>query len=332
MSFEDQGAYGRTGGLDYAPCHYGASKVQFRGPKRPLNGRYIACLGGTETYGKFVPQAYPALLEAQTGLRAVNLGCVNAGPGLFANDPTLVDAAARATVTVVQVMGAQNMSNRFYAVHPRRNDRFLRPSAMMQALFPEVDFTEFHFTRHMLSTLQTTAPEKFGLVTEELKEAWIARMRQLLIAVRKPSVLLWLCPPQARSGAEPVLRTGTGPPDLGEMAMGMIAGAGGSAGLSRRQTAGLRAGMGGVPSEIGPDPWLIDQAMIDAVRGEASELVTLDPSPTGGTGGMVFDPQEEGAATGVPGPDVHAQMAAALAPVVQRHAGYERDRKTSAGQ
>ncbi len=59
-------------------------------------------------------------------------------------------------MTVIQVMGAHNMSNRFYAVHPRRNDRFLRASlGCCKTIYPEVDFTEFNFTRHMLTALAT---------------------------------------------------------------------------------------------------------------------------------------------------------------------------------
>ena len=44
---------------------------------------------------------------------------------VFVNEPTVIDICSKALVTVVQLMGAQNTSNRFYAVHPRRNDRFL---------------------------------------------------------------------------------------------------------------------------------------------------------------------------------------------------------------
>ncbi len=40
--------------LDYYPCRYGASKLLFRGPRRRLQGDYVAFLGGTETYGKFI--------------------------------------------------------------------------------------------------------------------------------------------------------------------------------------------------------------------------------------------------------------------------------------
>ncbi len=173
-------AYPGDGALDYFPCRYGKSKLLFRGPRRDLAKPYVAVLGGTETYGKFVPVPYPALVEQQTGLRMVNLGCINAGPDVYVNEPVVLDIASKAQVTVVQIVGAQNLSNRFYAVHPRRNDRFLRASSLLCTIFREVDFTEFHFTRHMLQTLQAVSPEKFEVVAEELRAAWVARMIGLL--------------------------------------------------------------------------------------------------------------------------------------------------------
>jgi hypothetical protein len=57
-------------------------------------------------------------------VEAANLGLVNAGIDVFINEPMIQDFCAGAVVTVIQVLGAANMSNRFYAVHPRRNDRF----------------------------------------------------------------------------------------------------------------------------------------------------------------------------------------------------------------
>ena len=67
-------AFPGAGALDYFPCRYGTSRLLFRGPRRMLDRPYVALLGGTETYGKYVPQPYPALIEAETGLRMVNLG------------------------------------------------------------------------------------------------------------------------------------------------------------------------------------------------------------------------------------------------------------------
>lgn len=49
--------------LEYFPCRYGASKILFRGPQRSLEGEYVAAIGGSETYGKFVEFPYPDLME-----------------------------------------------------------------------------------------------------------------------------------------------------------------------------------------------------------------------------------------------------------------------------
>jgi hypothetical protein len=178
--------------LDYFPCRYGTSKMLFRGPRRRLHGDYVTFLGGIDTYGRFIETPYPALVELGTGIRSVNLGCVNAGVDAYLVDKSLVGICARSRVTVVQAMGAHNMSNRFYAVHPRRNDRFLRASPLLRTIFPEVDFTEFSFTRHMLGTLAQTAPEKFSMVRQELKDAWVGRMNTLTQQIDGKVVLLWL--------------------------------------------------------------------------------------------------------------------------------------------
>lgn len=180
--------------LDYMPCRYGSSKILFRGPRRRLDRPYIAFLGGTETYGKFLAEPYPALVEARLGRVCVNLGAVNAGADIYLNDPALLEVIAGAEAVVIQVMGAQNISNRYYAVHPRRNDRFLQASEVMKAVFRDVDFTEFHFTRHMLQALRELSADRFAIVETELKAAWIARMGQLIDAARGPVLMHWFAP------------------------------------------------------------------------------------------------------------------------------------------
>jgi len=178
------------GALDYLPCRYGKSKLLFRGPKRKLDGSYCAMLGGTETYGRFIEAPFPAQVEERSGCKVVNLGCVNAGVDVFAGDPSVLDVCGTARLTVVQAVGAQNMSNRFYTVHPRRNDRFLRASSLMKTVFREMDFTEFHFTRHMLTTIRDISAEKYQMVVDELKSAWVARMKFLAQRVPGKTVLL----------------------------------------------------------------------------------------------------------------------------------------------
>ncbi|MCM2562712.1 DUF6473 family protein [Lutimaribacter sp. EGI FJ00015] len=187
MSFQMTGPLG----LDYEPCRYGASRVTFRGPAQSLHRPYAAFLGGTETYGKFIERPFPALLRDRLALSCVNLGCVNAGHDLYLHDPSIMEIVSRARVCVLQIGGAQNMSNRYYTVHPRRNDRFVKASNLMRQIFRDVDFTEFIFTRHMLESLAQFAPARFQMLRDELQDAWVARTRLLADRLDGRVILLW---------------------------------------------------------------------------------------------------------------------------------------------
>ncbi|PUB14792.1 DUF6473 family protein [Yoonia sediminilitoris] len=177
--------------LSYSPCRYGASRMLFRGPRRRLDRPYIAFIGGTETYGKFISKPFPAQVEKIMRQTCVNLGCVNGGIDAFVNDPTIMEICQGADMTVVQIMGANLLSNRFYSVHPRRNDRFLRASTVLQAIYQDVDFSDFSFIRHMLGALHAKSPDRFETVVKELREAWTARMTNMLRQTGRRTILLW---------------------------------------------------------------------------------------------------------------------------------------------
>jgi hypothetical protein len=265
--------YPGAGAPDYLPCRYGTSKLLFRGPRRSLDVPYAVVLGSTATYGKFVTHPYPALVEAATGLQIVNLGCVNAGPDVFLNEPSVLEIAAKAQVSIVQIMGAPNLTNRFYTVHPRRNDRFLMAQPLLRSMFREVDFTEFTFTRHMLQTLQAAAPDRFAVVAQDLRAVWIARMQALVQTLSGRVLLLWI------SDRPPAPRAAT--PDL-------------------RQ-----------------EPLLVDSDMIAAVLPFAHDFLAVVSSPEAlarGVQGMAYGPMEGPVARLLPGPAIHREVAAALAP------------------
>lgn len=177
--------------ISYVPCRYGNSRLFFRGPKKSLEGKYITFIGGTETYGKFIPRPFPELVEEAVGRTCVNFGAVNASIDAFLQETVVQSAAQNAMLNVVQVMGAHNMSNRFYTVHPRRNDRFVRASSVLRAIYPEVDFTEVCFTRHLLTHLYKVSPERFEIIREEVQQAWRARMRGFLQDIGRHTLLLW---------------------------------------------------------------------------------------------------------------------------------------------
>lgn len=174
-----------------AMCRYPESKLIFRGPKKNLRHDYMACLGGTETFGRFVTYPFPHLLEETLGMPCVNLGWPNAGIDVLLYDQGLRDVASAANLAVLQVPCAINMTNRYYKVHKRRNDRFLVAKEPLRALFPEVDFMEFNFTRHMLLHLRSVSVERFVNVHAELASTWVAGMIQFVKAVETPVVLFW---------------------------------------------------------------------------------------------------------------------------------------------
>lgn len=185
-------AFPGTGARGGAPCHYGLSRLEFRGPERPTTGAFIACLGGSETYGPLVAEPFADLLEDRLDLPVANLACANASPDFYLAEEPLLSMISRARVAVVQLCGAHNLTNRFYTVHPRRNDRLLGPSPRLQSLFHDIDFIEFNFTRHMLSALAARSPDRFELVAEELRSTWVLQMRRLLTRLACPVVLLWM--------------------------------------------------------------------------------------------------------------------------------------------
>ncbi|GAD55876.1 DUF6473 family protein [Limimaricola cinnabarinus] len=210
---------------DIARVCYKGSRLEVRGPERLRAGRYIACPGGTETFGPGMSASYVALLEERTGLECVNLGALNAGAGAFLGDRALLDICNRAERVVLQITGAQGLSNRLYTVHPRRNDRFLRASATLRALYPEVDFTEFCFVRHMLSSLQDLDPVRFATLRAELHIAWTMRMRKLISCLASPVTLVLL--PERRGdgrlGDDPLFVTGEMVNDLRPIVSGIVA-------------------------------------------------------------------------------------------------------------
>ncbi|WP_050928567.1 DUF6473 family protein [Aestuariivita boseongensis] len=219
MSF----AASRADALDYAPCQYGTSKLMFRGPKKSTDGPYIAVLGGSEVYGRFIERPFTDLVEEACGLPVLNLGHQNAGIDAFLYDPDVMSLAKGARLTVLHVMAAQNMSNRFYRVHPRRNDRFLGPSSVLKSLYHEVDFTDFSFNKHMLSTLRMVGANRFNLLRDELQQAWAARMRLMLQTIDGPVLLLWLREEMPKGlGAEPLFVGADMVADLSSATLGVV--------------------------------------------------------------------------------------------------------------
>lgn len=178
--------------LDYLPCGYGGSRLQFRGPARAVEGRFVCFLGGAATFGRFIERPFPLLTEHLNGVPSLNLGQPTLGVDMLLRDPFIPQAMQRAAVSVLEVPDAINLSNTFYRVHPRRNDRFLGPSQRLCQLYPEIDFARFHFTRHLAEHLRHFDRDRFKLLRKSLQRCWTRKMGQLIARAERPVVLLWL--------------------------------------------------------------------------------------------------------------------------------------------
>ncbi|MEX3016938.1 DUF6473 family protein [Gymnodinialimonas hymeniacidonis] len=188
MSIEQRGRMP----LDYNPVVLPGSALRFRGPLATDRQPSIVCIGGSETFGRFIDAPFPAQLNEHSDQPVINLGVMNAGLDVLMTDHAILGALDDAEAVILQIISAHNMSNRFYTVHPRRNDRFLKASTMLRTIYPQVDFTEFNFTRHMLTQLHELSPDRFEIVRNELEAAWTARMIRFLGQVSAPVHLLWL--------------------------------------------------------------------------------------------------------------------------------------------
>ncbi|MEM6638222.1 MAG: DUF6473 family protein [Pseudomonadota bacterium] len=276
-------------GLDYRLCRYGSSRHTFRGPAQQIDDIAIAVLGGSETFGRFIDRPYPMLLEQELERPVVNLGCMHAGPEAFFRDPVVDEVCNRAQVVVIQIMGAQNTSNAFYDVHPRRNDRFLSASDRLRCLFAGVDLADVHFTGHLLRQLRRANTAAFEDMIGAVRQAWVTRMKSLIGRIDLPVVLFWLAD---KAPAAP----GAGPTDL--------------------------------PAAATAAPGLINRPMIEQIRPLAVQVIecvcpaaddsTFVGNPFTAPGGRLFGP-------GLFGEHTHAQaanaLAAALRPVLQARSG-----------
>lgn len=177
---------------DYDICSYDGSRLTFRGPKPDLSRPYVAFLGTTDTFGKLVERPFPELLADHLPVSAVNLGMQNGGVDAYLGDPAVIEVAKQAQLRVVQVIGALNLSNHYFKVHPRRNDRFIAANEGLRRLFPEVDFAHFHFTKAMLNALKDCSDKRYRMVCKELQDIWLARMTMLLTLLGERTILLWI--------------------------------------------------------------------------------------------------------------------------------------------
>jgi hypothetical protein len=188
-------------GVAPATARYGGSRLVFRGPERDTGQRFLVVLGGAAAYGRDVAAPWPDLLEHRLGRPVVNLALPQAGLDAWVDDPDVMALVGRAEAVILHLTGAALLSNRFYSVHPRRNDRFVGASGALRHLYPDVDFTEFAFVGHMLKALASRGETRLRPLVAELQAAWSDRMARLIGHAGGRALLIWAepAPPPARA-------------------------------------------------------------------------------------------------------------------------------------
>jgi len=187
MTFQQNVAEARK----YPTYRFGRARQIYRGSPPDLSGPYIACIGGSETFGKFVDKPYADYLDDALDMEVVNFGTPSGGPSFFLKDPVLLETLCNAELVVIQAMPAWANSNRLYSVRKRRNARMNSVSEMLRLMYPEVEMDRFRYAHNLLYKLYTADAEKFRMVELELRAAWVARMRELIDQIETRRLLFW---------------------------------------------------------------------------------------------------------------------------------------------
>lgn len=189
---------------DNAQCSRPAVSGRPVDPSRP----FIALLGGLQMAGEDPAQSIAELLGSAAGLEVVNLAAPHAGPDYYLSNPALLETAARAVLVVILLSGPGALTNPFYRVHSRRNDRLVATMPALRALFPEVELADIHYVRHLHQVLERTDADRHAQVARTVRNTWLLRMGEMLDHLTAPRILLspgWPTPPSACGETDPYM-------------------------------------------------------------------------------------------------------------------------------
>jgi hypothetical protein len=168
-------------GFDYRIAEVpGIPGLVFRGPVPEPGQPFVACVGGAQTFGRFVAEPFPVLLARGLGMPVLNLGLGGAGPR-FAGSPEVLAVLSRASAVVVQCFAGRSASNSLFDAGAGRNSgRCLRTGRWLR-------FEEF--------LREVRARDDLGLlqrVVHETREDWAVGMRHIARSLSMPTVLAWM--------------------------------------------------------------------------------------------------------------------------------------------
>jgi hypothetical protein len=90
MSFETRNAFAP----DHPTVNYPGSSLRFRAPAGDPTQPHVLCLGGTETFGRFVDNPYPGCWP-MIAMPVINMGVAGGGLDVLLNDTAIAEAGNR---------------------------------------------------------------------------------------------------------------------------------------------------------------------------------------------------------------------------------------------
>jgi hypothetical protein len=151
-------------------------------PERLEEGRFIACIGGAQTFGCFCDNPFPVLLQEALNIPVVNYGIGGAGPSFFLQNEKIFERLDKSACTIVQVMSGRSESNSVFdtgglAFITRRTDgRRMGARAAYQSLVRQKMILGRRDLKRIIA---------------ETRENWVKNCRSLIEKTEAPVVLFW---------------------------------------------------------------------------------------------------------------------------------------------
>jgi hypothetical protein len=170
--------------IDYRMFHDTKMGLWLRGPapERLEKGRYIACIGGAQTFGCYCDNPFPRLLQQTLNVPVVNYGTGGAGPSFFLHQDKIFAPLDDAACVIVQVMSGRSESNSVFDtgglayITLRSDGRRMGARAAYQNLLMK----KMIFGRKSLKR-----------IIAETRGNWVDNYRLLIRRIEAPVVLFW---------------------------------------------------------------------------------------------------------------------------------------------
>ncbi len=167
------------------------SALLIRGPK-PQNlerGRYFACVGAAQTFGRFCHAPFPTLLQQRLGIPTLNLGRGGAGPSFFSKgNEKLLDYINGGMFAIIQVMSGRSASSSLF--ESKGLGYYIRRS----------DGVSIECDEAFRQLLEKNDEAYARTIVAETRHNWVNDYIELLETITIPKILFWFSerPPRYR--------------------------------------------------------------------------------------------------------------------------------------